>query len=83
MRMLRGSQRWLVAGALVLLTPAFLIAHPGKPKGGCSDDSWRNDGKNCQAVPEGGSSAAYLLALGATCLGAMLVRSRLRNSKLS
>jgi len=80
MRMLRGSQRWLVTGALVLLTPAFLIAHPGKPKGGCSDDSWRNDGKNCQAVPEGGSSAGYLLALGVTCLGAMFVRSRLRNT---
>jgi hypothetical protein len=35
------------------------------------------------AVPEGGSAAVYLLGAGITCLGAMVVRSRLPKPKQS
>jgi hypothetical protein len=69
------SNRWLLLGAVVLLTPMLVSA---KPKKGCGDDAFRGD-RNCQQVPEGGSTAAYLLALGATCLGAMVLRSRSDN----
>jgi len=31
----------------------------------------------CKAVPEGGSTAIYLLGAGLTCFGAMFLRSRL------
>jgi hypothetical protein len=34
-------------------------------------------------VPEGGSSLVYLLGAGVTCLGAMLVRSRLAKPQKS
>lgn len=60
--------------------------------GGCSGggngwgNGWgdnRNQQKPCQSVPDGGSSAEYLLAVGATSLGAMLVRSRLSKPSLS
>lgn len=71
------SNRWLLLGAVVLLTPMLLSAKP-KPKKGCGDDSFHGD-RNCQQVPEGGTSAGYLLALGATCLGAMLIRSHSEN----
>ena len=33
--------------------------------------------KNCVQVPEGGYAAVYLLGAGLTCVGAMLVRSRM------
>ena len=33
--------------------------------------------KNCVQVPESGSAAIYLLGAGLTCVGAMLVRSKL------
>lgn len=41
--------------------------------------------KDCrqEQVPEGGSSLAYLLGAGVTCLGAMLVRSRVAKLKAS
>jgi len=31
--------------------------------------------RNCQQVPEGGSTAIYLLGAGLTCFGAMFLRS--------
>ena len=48
---------------------------------GWGDD--RNQQKPCQSVPDGGSSAEYLLAVGATSLGAVFVRSRLSKPRLS
>jgi hypothetical protein len=59
--------------------------------GGCNSgggNGWGNgwgdnQQKPCQSVPEGGSSAEYLLAVGATSLGAMFVRSRLSKPRLS
>jgi hypothetical protein len=37
--------------------------------------------KPLATVPEGGSTAVYLLGAGITCLGAMVVRSRLPKPK--
>jgi hypothetical protein len=37
--------------------------------------------KPLATVPEGGSAAVYLLGAGITCLGAMVVRSRLPRPK--
>ena len=40
--------------------------------------------KGCaQQMPEGGSSLVYLLGAGVTCLGAMIVRSRVAKPKVS
>ena len=77
-----SGPKLLAVGALVLLTPLLLFAErpTDHHKRGC-DTAFRGQDKNCQQVPEGGSNAGYLLALGATCLGAMLVRSRLRSSE--
>jgi len=73
----KGSKRLLAVAALLLLTPLALFAERPNHKKGC-DTSFRAD-KRCQQVPEGGSEAAYLAAIGLTCLGAMLVRSRFRS----
>jgi hypothetical protein len=60
--------------------------------GGCSGggngwgNGWgdnRNQQKPCQSVPDGGSSAGYLLAVGASSVGAIFVRSRLSKPRLS
>jgi hypothetical protein len=39
--------------------------------------------KRRASVPEGGSAAVYLLGAGITCLGAMVVRSRIAKPKES
>jgi hypothetical protein len=76
-----GVKRWLVVWAVVLLTPALLAARPEKKKG-CEASSFRAD-KKCQQAPEGGTSTGYLLAVGATCLGAVFVRTRFSGSSVS
>jgi hypothetical protein len=85
MSILRYPTRWLVLGAFILLTPAFLIAGPQRnpePSRGCGGDHY-DRGKKCTPVPDGGESASYLLAAGATCLGAMFIGSRIRSGRLS
>jgi hypothetical protein len=76
MMTVKEPKKWLLLGALVLLTPVFTLAHSPKD-GGCGV------GQKCRQVPDGGSAASYLLAVGATCLGAMLVRSRFDKSRSS
>ncbi len=56
---------------LLCLAPLTLAAKPNHDKG-CDDDRH----KDCHQVPEGGSGIIYLLAAGATCAGAMVIRSR-------
>ena len=34
--------------------------------------------RHCQSVPEGGSTAVYLLGAGLTCFGAMFLRSKVK-----
>jgi hypothetical protein len=45
-----------------------------KDKHDCDGDRRRDS--HCQAVPEGGAAAMYLLLAGLTCFGAMVLRSR-------
>ena len=72
----KGPKKLLAVAAVLLLTPLFLFAERPHNKKGC-DTSFRAD-KHCQQVPEGGSNGGYFIAIGLTCLGAMLVRSRFR-----
>ena len=61
----RNGKWWLAAVALCCLAPAAFADHgdnPRKPKH--------------ELVPEGGSTAIYLLGVGLTCFGAMFLRSR-------
>ncbi len=62
------SGKWLLAVVAVCCLAPAAFAHRD---GGCDPH-----GKNCQHVPEGGSTAIYLLGASLTCFGAMLVRSR-------
>jgi hypothetical protein len=61
--------KWLLAVvALCWLAPAAFAS--GCPVG-------PNVTSSCLKVPEGGSTAIYLLGAGLTCFGAMFLRSRL------
>jgi len=82
MIMTKHAKKWLAIAAVVLLTPIFSAAHPadGKKKT-CGDDL--SSDKKCKSVADGGSAAGYLIAVGATCLGAIIVRSRSSKPRLS
>jgi hypothetical protein len=74
--MSKRSTTWRLAlAALLLFTPGFSAALRADNTKGCGNHD--RDDRKCRQVPEGGSAPAYLLGAGATCLGAMLVRSRL------
>ena len=73
MMTVKEPKKWLLLGALVLLIPAFSFAQPGDPCG---------YHQKCRPVPDGGSAPIYLFAVGATCLGAMAVRTRFDKSKI-
>jgi hypothetical protein len=60
--------KWLLAVvALCWLTPAAFATGCASTSAGCPPT---------QAMPEGGSTAIYLLGAGLTCFGAMFLRSR-------
>jgi hypothetical protein len=59
----------LVAGTVVWLAPVFSLAQPNPT---C-----------CAAVPDGGSTAEYLVAVLAICVGGLLLRARLRKVHVS
>ncbi len=63
------SGKWLLAVVAVCCLAPAAFAHHDR---GCDPYSR----KDCRQVPEGGSTAIYLLGAGLTCFGAMLVRSR-------
>ena len=68
---------WLAAVVLCCLAPAT-FANEGR----CDRHDWNWDkDKHCapktSAMPEGGSTAIYLLGAGLTCFGAMFLRSKL------
>jgi hypothetical protein len=81
MVLLRNPKRFMGVVAFVLLISVFSVADTTgdkkDKKGGCTSSSV----KGCQGVPDGGSTASYLLALGATCLGGMVLRSRYQRSQ--
>lgn len=72
---------WLGLVALLCLAPAtFAVQVRDEAKKKCDP----KHPKNCPTrVPEGGSSLVYVLGAGVTCLGAMLVRSRVAKPKAS
>ena len=74
--MKRSHRKWYLALVVALcLAPATLAAKPrdrDRDRDRCDE---RRD-RRCQQVPEGGSAIVYLLATGAVCAGAMVVRSR-------
>ena len=70
----RKRKWWLAVVALCCLAPAAFADRDCDKK--CGPNSW----KNCQRVPEGGSTAIYLFGAGLTCFGAMLLRSKVAKS---
>jgi len=81
--MTKSIKRLLAIGALSLVIPLFGVAQPRDNNGGgCSEGNGRH-GKKCQAVPDSGSTASLFLLVGATCAGAMLVRSRFTSRRLA
>ena len=75
--------KWVLTLVILLcLAPATLLADGGHGNGGgnnCGgggngDHNRRHD--DCHQIPEGGSGIIYLLAAGATCAGAIVIRSR-------
>jgi hypothetical protein len=71
---------WLALVALLYLAPATFAVQDGvRPK----HHFVPRQNRPKQTVPEGGSSLVYVLGAGVTCLGAMLVRSRVANPKES
>lgn len=77
--MLKLITKWSLVLAFICLVPITLSAKQNKDRG--CDHNPR--GQKCQQVPEGGSSAIYVLGAGVTCLGAMFVRSRGAKPRLS
>ena len=69
------NRKWLLTlvGLLTLTSASFADrkCDPKHPKG-CP-----------QELPEGGSTLVYVLGAGVTCLGAMIVRSRVAKPKAS
>jgi len=66
----RGSF-WLAIVMVCCLAPAAFADRDHRRGHGCDPHE-----RNCQQVPEGGSTAIYLLGAGLTCVGAMFLRSR-------
>jgi hypothetical protein len=79
----RKSKWWLAAVAMCCLAPAALAqkgyAAPCAMGNFCVDPPK----PSTTAVPEGGSTAIYLLGAGLTCFGAMFLRSRLAKPRQS
>jgi hypothetical protein len=65
---------WLAIIVVCCLAPTSFAGHERDRDHGHGCD---HNKKDCQQVPEGGSTAIYLLGAGLTCFGAMFLRSRL------
>ncbi len=68
----RKRKWWLAVVVICCMATATFAEKPKDPGKGCGQHQ-----KNCQQVPEGGSTAIYLLGAGLTCFGAMFLRSRM------
>ena len=75
MRM-KAVKCWLTILGFVLLTPVLSSAH--ETHKGCDPYDYYHHKCNKVTAEEGGSAAAYLLGVGVTCLGGVLISSRLR-----
>ena len=74
----KNRKWWLAVVALLCLASAACPVEDAKKPTSSSKQPVKN-----ATVPEGGSSLVYLLGAGVTCLGAMLVRSRVAKPKES
>jgi hypothetical protein len=68
--MSKTKKLWLAIAMICCVAPATFADH----NHGCGRDP-----RDChqQSVPEGGTAAIYILGVGLTCAGAMLLRSRI------
>ena len=64
---------WLVLVVLLCMVPGAYATKPDRARR-CEEQN--PSARKCQAVPEGGSAAIYLLGAGITCLGAVFICSR-------
>ena len=64
----RNGKWWLALVTLFCLAPAAFADHGYDPQ---------SPRKRKLQVPEGGSTAIYLLGVGLTCFGAMFLRSKI------
>jgi len=75
------NRKWWLALALLCLAPITTFAGQERSKG--RDNHKQAENYRSTTVPEGGSSLVYVLGVGVTCLGAMLIRSRSAKPKES
>ena len=69
----RNGKWWLGVVAVCCVAPAAFASFGHQDHRGCDA---RHSRDKCQQVPEGGSTAVYLLGAGLTCVGAMFLRSK-------
>lgn len=74
---------WLGLVALLCLAPAAFAVQDHNNLRRSNPPRRREDPLQPVTVPEGGSALVYLLGAGVTCLGAMLLRSRVAKPKES
>jgi len=67
----RTGKWWLAIVVICCLAPAAVADRDWGHHKKC-DPYW----EKCQQVPEGGSTAIYLIGAGLTCIGAMFLRSK-------
>ena len=73
---MKNMTRKCLLGLVVLLSLASATFAGQVEDRGRKCDPKHPKGCQDQQLPEGGSSLAYVLGAGVTCLGAMIVRSR-------
>ena len=75
------GQKWLLTALLLLVFAPASFAEwswaRGHGRGTGCDSRSHGDCRKHQQVPEGGSTAMYLLGSGLICAGGILVRSRM------
>jgi hypothetical protein len=92
MSIIGNSKRWVAVGAVTLAMCAVSAAQAKndlKHRVGHGGGDYYCNNDNCRPVqgpvqvPDGGSSAGYLLTAGVLCLGALFVHSRFRKSLMT
>jgi hypothetical protein len=76
MTKIRNYKSLLAVGAVLVLTPVLSLTQTAKP-GTCPT------AVGCMQAADGGSTAEYLIALGACCLGGIFLRARLKRLRTS
>lgn len=83
----RNGKCWLTIVAVCCFSQAVFAHNNGwQPSPPTCEPSWSpqcQHSSSPKSVPEGGSTATYLLGAGLACLGAMYVRSRVAKPRQS